>query len=318
MASLHQRPRQATTSSIPQRSLPRLRGRASAALVRNLLHAQLHVAFSRTFNRVQRIYAVHWARCFVPESVLATGKHACKSATHPCGTKGADAAALVAFIHLSFLRIAYLQQGLDTLMLRMRVFSVLLPSVQRDRSVIRFKAGRSCLDILARLALKQRLPLMIDAALNRLSVTNERRSQKQNSEYVSHRTFKVSYARTGLGTPALLRRNIFSCVVLYGLLLSGGCSDQSTQFTGIWKSRCNNYWGVQIKPNASGLYTVTFCGLSGCLAPGEWLPDTTIVNDPVYQVLSSNRILIKRSEHQSLTYTRCSKDPAWAAKSVGG
>ncbi|MES2491180.1 MAG: hypothetical protein V4607_15440 [Pseudomonadota bacterium] len=69
---------------------------------------------------------------------------------------------------------------------------------------------------------------------------------------------------------------------------------------------------MQIKPSVDGLYNVTFCGLSGCLAPGEWLPDTRIVSDPVYQVIAPDQIRITRGDHPPLTYIRCSKDPDWA------
>jgi hypothetical protein len=100
-------------------------------------------------------------------------------------------------------------------------------------------------------------------------------------------------------------------VALCGFLLVGGCSDQATQYTGIWKSHCSDYWGVQIKPSVDRRYAVTFCGLSGCLAPGEWAPDTLILNDPAYEVISADQILIKRGQHQGLTYTRCSKNPDW-------
>jgi len=104
--------------------------------------------------------------------------------------------------------------------------------------------------------------------------------------------------------------------VICGLLFSAGCSDQSTQYAGIWKSRCNDYWGVQIQPGTGGRYAVTFCGLSGCLAPGEWLPDTLIVNDPAYEIISSSQIRIGHAEHQPLVYTRCSRNTDWTTNSL--
>jgi hypothetical protein len=99
------------------------------------------------------------------------------------------------------------------------------------------------------------------------------------------------------------------------LTLVGGCSDQTTAYTGIWKSRCDNYWGVQIQPDRGGMYAVTFCGLSGCLAPGEWMPDSRIVDDPLYQVISPVQIRIKRGSRDFFTYTRCSRNPYWQTKS---
>ena len=66
-----------------------------------------------------------------------------------------------------------------------------------------------------------------------------------------------------------------------------------------------------MQARAEGLYAVTFCGLSGCLEPGEWMPDSRIIDDPLYQVVSSRQIRIKRGVQDFNTYTRCSRDVAW-------
>lgn len=180
-----------------------------------------------------------------------------------------------------------------------------------DLSIAALKVGHSFLDAWAGVALKRQLTLMIYTAMDWISVSNGRRSQKQQSKCVVHSAFKLSNAPVEIGAPASLRKNLYFSAVLAVFLLAGGCSDQATQYTGIWKNRCDDYWGVQIKPNASGLYAVTFCGLSGCLGPGEWLPDTPIVDDPTYQVISPKQIRIIRAGHESLIYSRCSKDPDW-------
>ena len=108
--------------------------------------------------------------------------------------------------------------------------------------------------------------------------------------------------RMGFGLP------LIAMVTAMGI---GGCSDQKTTLTGIWKSTCEDYWGVQIKPLDSGLYSVSFCGLSGCMEPGEWMPDTRIADDPMYQIVSSKTIRIKHNDRGYFTYTKCSSNPFW-------
>ena len=108
-------------------------------------------------------------------------------------------------------------------------------------------------------------------------------------------------------TPALLWMAL-AAAELYG------CSDHKAEFTGIWKSNCADYWGVQIAPSDGGLYAVSFCGLSGCLEPGQWMPNTRIEDDPMYQIVSSTKIRIKRSDRGYFTYTKCSDDPFWQAQ----
>jgi hypothetical protein len=104
-------------------------------------------------------------------------------------------------------------------------------------------------------------------------------------------------------------------VTMAAVLCIGGCSDQKAQFTGIWKSNCDDYWGLQIKPADRDLYTVTFCGLSGCLEQGEWTPNTPIEGDPMYQLVSSGKIRIKRNDGSVFTYIKCTGDPYWQARS---
>jgi hypothetical protein len=100
--------------------------------------------------------------------------------------------------------------------------------------------------------------------------------------------------------------------LLLALAAAAGCADEA-RFTGIWKVSCDDYWGVQIRPAGAGLYSVTFCGLSGCLPPGTWMPDTRVEGDPLYEIESATRIRIKRQDPGYFTYTRCSTDPVWKA-----
>lgn len=101
-------------------------------------------------------------------------------------------------------------------------------------------------------------------------------------------------------------------------LAVGGCSRPSVNFTGIWKGNCADFFGVQIRAQearerpTSGLYRVTFCGLSGCVAPGEWMPDSRIEGDPLYQVVSASTIRIKRNDAGYFTYHKCTASSFWA------
>lgn len=110
------------------------------------------------------------------------------------------------------------------------------------------------------------------------------------------------------------RKRLAALTLLLFAAVACGCSKQSANYTGTWKSNCSDFWGVLIKPAADGLYAVTFCGLSGCLKAGEWTPDTRIENDPMYQVVSSTEIRIKRNDGGYFTYVRCSADPFWQIK----
>lgn len=250
------------------------------------------------------------------ESTLATREHASEPAAHSCRSKCAQASILVVLVQSVLLSIVFLQQRLHPPAFGMNFRPGLRTSIERRLSSAGIEAGKLGLDIRTRVTLKRQLPLMIYAAVNRIRPENGRNAKKQKGNCVFHNAFKISKAGATISAPASARRNIFSCMILWGLLLSAGCSDQATQYAGIWKSSCDDYWGVQIKPGTSGRYAVTFCGLSGCLAPGEWLPDTLIVNDPVYEVISSSQIRIRHGEHQSLIYTRCSRHTDWTTNSL--
>lgn len=113
-----------------------------------------------------------------------------------------------------------------------------------------------------------------------------------------------------LGMRTVARFGLLS-IILAAAVSSSGCSDAKTRFSGIWKSSCGDYWGVLIAPAGDAVYSVTFCGLSGCLKPGEWTPNTRIENDPMYQVVSAKKLRIKRKDGGYFTYIQCGSDPLW-------
>ena len=77
----------------------------------------------------------------------------------------------------------------------------------------------------------------------------------------------MPYATTRL--EGVCRRRWRACGRLWMLLVAaasiGACSDPSTRFTGIWKSDCDNYWGVQIKPAGGGGRVLYFSDAEGNL-----------------------------------------------------
>lgn len=91
----------------------------------------------------------------------------------------------------------------------------------------------------------------------------------------------------------------------------GACARPPATFSGIWKSNCGDYWGLLISPLDRGYYSVTFCGLSGCLGHEEWTPDTRIEGDPLYQVISPAEIRIQRRDGGYFSYLRCSAETEW-------
>lgn len=95
------------------------------------------------------------------------------------------------------------------------------------------------------------------------------------------------------------------------LLAAAGCRSEPQDFSGVWKADCEDYWGVLITPAPDAQYALTFCGLSGCLAPGSWTANTRIADDPMYQVGSSRRLGIRRRDGGYFDYVKCSDHAYW-------
>lgn len=105
---------------------------------------------------------------------------------------------------------------------------------------------------------------------------------------------------------------------LLSAMLATGCNPPQQTFAGTWKSRCGDYWGLQIAPAGNQLYSVTFCGLSGCLEREQWTPDTPIAGDPMYQVISPREIRVRRKDGGYFSYVRCSTEAEWTASTAAG
>jgi len=85
---------------------------------------------------------------------------------------------------------------------------------------------------------------------------------------------------------------------------SPGEADPSKDFTGFWKTNCDNAFGLQIKRvGTEGMYSIVFCGPGGCGDPAQSRP-TFITKDPHYQVLGEDEI----EQASGDTYHRCTKE----------
>ena len=76
-------------------------------------------------------------------------------------------------------------------------------------------------------------------------------------------------------------------------------------YAGSWKKNCEDELGLQIRPLQDGLYAVLFCKSGNCSAPGAYRPNTRIDSDPMYDVLSANRIKVRHQDGSYDTYLKC-------------
>jgi hypothetical protein len=79
-------------------------------------------------------------------------------------------------------------------------------------------------------------------------------------------------------------------------------------FTGFWKARCSDAFGVQIKKQPGNLFSVSFCGPGGCFDPGTWMPNTPLAGDPQYHIYNPTTIGIPHGDGYWQTYTKCTTD----------
>lgn len=87
-----------------------------------------------------------------------------------------------------------------------------------------------------------------------------------------------------------------------------GVRDATKNFTGFWKKKCDEPFGLQIKHYGDeGKYSIVFCGPGGCGDPSESRP-TFITGDKRYEVVREGELIeIARSGDRE-TYYRCTKD----------
>jgi hypothetical protein len=98
-----------------------------------------------------------------------------------------------------------------------------------------------------------------------------------------------------------------SLVLLMTVLLAPSVSSADENFTGFWKSNCENPFGLQIMPTKDGQYSVSFCGPGGCFKPGAYRANTKIKDDPAYQVVDATHIKVQGSDGWS-DYAKCTDE----------
>jgi hypothetical protein len=80
-------------------------------------------------------------------------------------------------------------------------------------------------------------------------------------------------------------------------------------YAGFWKPHdCTPSFGLAISPTTrKGVYSVSFCGPSGCFEPGTYRPNTRLVGDDKYWVIDMDTIEVLKCDGstQSTRYVRC-------------
>lgn len=80
---------------------------------------------------------------------------------------------------------------------------------------------------------------------------------------------------------------------------------ESHPYGGFWKSDPTDNFGLAIAPAEDKLYSVSFCGPGGCFKPGTYRPNTSLIGDDDYQVVSAD-VLRVRGQDGWATYSRAS------------
>jgi hypothetical protein len=87
-----------------------------------------------------------------------------------------------------------------------------------------------------------------------------------------------------------------------------GVKDVTKDFTGLWKEKCDQSFGLHIKHYGDeGKYSIVFCGPGGCGDPSESHP-TFITGDKGYEVVSEDELIKINNFGKRHTYRRCTKD----------
>jgi hypothetical protein len=87
-----------------------------------------------------------------------------------------------------------------------------------------------------------------------------------------------------------------------------GKRDTTKDFTGFWKAKCEEPFGLQIKHIGSGgEYSIVFCGPGGCGDHSTSRP-TFITGDKWYDVVSESELVQISRSGERKTYYRCTKD----------
>jgi len=89
---------------------------------------------------------------------------------------------------------------------------------------------------------------------------------------------------------------------------SPGVKDATKDFTGFWKTKCDDPFGLQVKHFGNeGKYSIVFCGPGGCGDPSDSRL-TFITGDKSYEVVSESELIQIGRSGERETYHRCTKD----------
>lgn len=87
-----------------------------------------------------------------------------------------------------------------------------------------------------------------------------------------------------------------------------GVKDSSKDFTGFWKKKCENAFGLQIMHfGTDGKYSIVFCGPGGCAdaADGQ---QTFITGDKRFEIVSEDELIEIGRSGDPDRYIRCTKE----------
>ena len=88
-----------------------------------------------------------------------------------------------------------------------------------------------------------------------------------------------------------------------------GERDASKDFTGFWKTKCDEGFGLQIMHYGSdGKYSIVFCGPGGCGDPSKRRATFITGDKKHYQVVSEDELAEINLDGSKTTYHRCTKD----------
>jgi len=100
--------------------------------------------------------------------------------------------------------------------------------------------------------------------------------------------------------------------ILFALALvtpmSHASSKVGADYSGFWRTDCDNAFGLQIIRAPGNLYSVSFCGPGGCFRPGTYLPNTPIDGDSMYEVVNEAEIRLKVKDGTAMAYRKCTND----------
>ncbi len=88
-----------------------------------------------------------------------------------------------------------------------------------------------------------------------------------------------------------------------------GVADPTKDFTGFWKEKCEQSFGLQVTRAApDGKYSIVFCGPGGC---GDLTQSrkTFITGDKRFEVISEDELIEIRRSGEKQRHIRCSRDP---------